>query len=101
MPTLFTQLAEAILNRTDIPTPGPTTEAGIITNILNAAYFWAGVVAIALFIYGAFMYVISDGDAARVKTAKNTLLYAVIGLIIVLLAFSITAIVISGVNQGA
>lgn len=94
------QLAEAILNRNDIPVKLPTTPDGILSNILSTVYFWAGIIAVGLIVYGGFMYVISNGDPGRVKKAKDTLLYAVIGLIVVLVAFVITNLVIKGVNGG-
>ncbi len=45
-----------------------------------------GAVAIIMVIYGGFRYIISGGDSGRVGNAKNTLIYAIIGLVIVALA---------------
>lgn len=95
------QFANAILNKKDVPVPGPITEAGILSNVLNAVYFWAGILAVGLIIYGGFIYTISNGDPSKVKKAKDSILYAVIGLVVVLLAFAITSFVVKGVNTGA
>lgn len=45
-----------------------------------------GVVAIIMIIYGGFRYITSGGDSARVGAAKSTLIYAIIGLVIVALS---------------
>lgn len=76
----------------------PTGSSFQLRNILNAVYFWSGAIAVIVVIAGGFFYVTSTGDASRVKRAKDAILYAVIGLVVVLLAFAITNIVMSGVN---
>lgn len=62
----------------------------LITNILNTAYFVAGMIAVVVIIIAGVMYVSSTGDANRVKIAKNTLTYAIVGLIVIMSAFGIT-----------
>jgi uncharacterized membrane protein YjfL (UPF0719 family) len=47
-----------------------------------------------MIIIGGFMYVLSAGDQAKVTKAKDTVLYAVIGLVVTLLAFSIVKFVL-------
>lgn len=69
-----------------------------IKNILNAVYFWAGVIAVIIIIIAGFMYVLSMNNAQQVTRAKNAILSAVIGLVIIFLAFAITNIVIGGVS---
>ncbi|HOR23382.1 hypothetical protein KBB76_02040 [Candidatus Saccharibacteria bacterium] len=48
-----------------------------------------GTVAVILVIYGGFRYVVSGGDANKVTTAKNTILYGVIGLVVIAAAQAI------------
>lgn len=69
-----------------------------LKNILNAIYFWAGVIAVIVIIIAGFLYVTSAGNAQQIARAKNAILSAVIGLVVVLLAFAITGIVIGGVS---
>lgn len=76
---------------------GPKTDAGVVTGILNTVYFWLGIVAVGFIIYGGFIYMISAGDSGKVKKAKDTLLYAVIGVVVVIVAYAITNFVVSGV----
>lgn len=54
--------------------------------IVNFLSILIGIVAIIMIIYAGFRYITSAGDSGRVGNAKNTLIYAVIGLIIVALA---------------
>ena len=67
-----------------------------LTNILNLIYFWAGIVAVIVIVIAGFFYITSRGDAAQMKRSKDATRGAVIGLIVVLLAFVITRFVIGG-----
>lgn len=62
----------------------------IITNALNAAYFIAGVVAVVMIVLAGMSYVTSSGDSGKLTKAKNQILFALAGLIIVVSAFTIT-----------
>lgn len=65
-----------------------------INGILNTVYTVAGTVAVIVIIVSAIFYVISQGEAAKIKRAKDGILYAIVGLVIILLAFVITNFVI-------
>ena len=60
-----------------------------ITNILSAIIGVLGLVCVVVMIIGGINYMTSAGDSGKVKTAKNTILYGLIGLIICALAFAI------------
>lgn len=96
--TILQQLATPILNATDIGYQGATQDNGLVLGILNTVYFWLGAVAVGMIVYGGYMYVISNADPGKVKKAKDVLLYAVIGVVIVLLAFAITNVVVKGLS---
>jgi len=59
--------------------------AGIINGVIGAL----GIVAVIVIIMGGVSYMTSAGDSSKVKKAKDTILYGVIGLIIVMLSFAI------------
>ena len=65
----------------------------LLSNALNLVYFVAGVVSVITIIIGGILYTVASGDSGRLTKAKNTIVYAVVGLIIVLLAFTITGFV--------
>lgn len=71
----------------------------IVQNILNAIIGITGIIAVIFIIIGGVQYMTSTGDAPKVQKAKNTILYAVIGLIIVILAFVIVNWVINMVGK--
>ena len=73
---------------------GSTVEEGI-TGVVNVLLFLLGVVAVIAIIVGGIMYAVSSGDAGRAKAAKDTIMYAVIGLIVAILAYAIVNFVIS------
>jgi hypothetical protein len=58
----------------------------IATKIINVFSIIVGIVAVIMIIYGGFRYITSGGDSGRVGNAKNTLIYAIVGLIIVALS---------------
>ncbi len=58
-----------------------------------------GVIAVIMIIYGGFRYITSGGDSGRVGSAKNSLIYAIVGLIIVAIAQLIVHFVLSQTNS--
>ncbi len=68
---------------------------GVFKQITNTILYVVGIVAVIMLIIGGVKYVISGGDSKKVTDAKNTVLYAIIGLIICLLSFAIVNFVVS------
>lgn len=71
----------------------------IVTQVVNIFSVIVGVVSVIMIIYGGFRYVTSGGDSGNVSTAKNTIIYAIIGLVIVALAQFIVQFVLDKVSQ--
>lgn len=67
---------------------------GLAKPIINTLLVIAGIVAVIVIIVGGISYTVSAGDPAKVKKAKDTVLYAVIGLVVAILAFSIVNFVV-------
>ena len=74
--------------------PKTALDNATLTNVLNSAFALAGAVAVIFIIVGALQYAGSQGDSQKVAGAKNTILYAVIGLIVVGLSMFIVNFVI-------
>lgn len=70
-------------------------DTGVFRQITNTILYIVGIIAVIMLIVGGIRYVISGGDSKKVTDAKNTVLYAIIGLIISFLAFAIVNFVIS------
>ncbi len=58
---------------------------GRVTNIL---LFLVGAISVIMLIIGGIRYVISGGDQAQVTAAKNTILYAIVGIVVAFLAYA-------------
>ena len=54
-----------------------------------------GVIAVFMIIFGGIQYTISSGDSGKVKKAKDTILYGLVGLVIALLAAAIVNFVLN------
>ena len=67
----------------------------LFKTITNVLLFLIGAVSVIMLIVGGLRYVLSNGDSTAVTNAKNTILYAVIGIIVALLAYAIVNFVIS------
>lgn len=65
---------------------GNTTINNIIKQVVNIFSLVVGIVAVIMIIVGGLKYITSGGDSSSVSSAKNTILYAIIGLVIVALA---------------
>jgi hypothetical protein len=59
---------------------------GIIPKIINVVLVAAGVAGVIAILIGGFEYAMSNGDSSKINTAKSTILYAVIGLIVAITA---------------
>jgi cytochrome bd-type quinol oxidase subunit 2 len=65
------------------------TAPDLINVIINTLSFIIGAAAVIMIMYGGILYATSTGDSGRVKRAKDTIMYSVIGLVISILAFAI------------
>ena len=65
----------------------------MVVNLIQWVIGIAGTVSVVFVVYGGISYTTSSGDAAKLQKAKNTIIYALIGLAIVALAETITAFV--------
>ncbi|PIR80252.1 MAG: hypothetical protein COU25_01070 [Candidatus Levybacteria bacterium CG10_big_fil_rev_8_21_14_0_10_35_13] len=61
----------------------------LVTNLINWALVFAGVVAFFLLIFSGYKFISSGGDPKNVEGAKKTATYAIAGLILILLSFFI------------
>lgn len=85
---LIWRLAETLCSSPDacgLPNVGFTS--GTLANILGLVYKILAALSVLFLMFGAFKYVTSGGDSSGIKNAKETVIYAVFGLIVSLLAF--------------
>ena len=98
MKDILIKLAANTNPGTQKPDPmGNTNLKDNIIGIINAVIAVLGIVAVVVIILGGVQYMTSSGDAGKVKKAKDTILYGIIGLVICVLAFAIVNFVISNI----
>lgn len=72
----------------------------IIANVVQILLYIVGVISVIMLIFGGIRYATSAGNATSVTAAKNTIMYALIGLVVAVLAYAIVHFVIIGVTTG-
>jgi len=76
-------------------------DGGIFQLVVNVLLFIIGAISVIMLIFGGIRYTISAGDSSAVTAAKNTILYAIIGLIIAFLAFALVNWVLAALSGNA
>lgn len=76
-------------------------DGGFVSNITNILLFIVGALSVIMLIVGGFRYVVSGGNASAVTAAKNTILYAIVGLIVAFLAYAVVNFVLSAITPGS
>lgn len=90
-----------------IPTVTPVTPTGnlSVASVLSTIIYWilglSGGIAVLFLILGGLQYITSSGNKDRAEAAKQTILYAVIGLIVIALSFVIVAFVSQNIAKVA
>lgn len=70
----------------------------VIGGVLTSVYYLLGIAAVIAIIVGGIMYATSAGDPNQITRAKNIILYSVVGIVVVLMAFTITSFVIGRIG---
>lgn len=86
---------------TDATNNGAGSLQAVAKKVVNIFSIIVGIVAVIFVIYGGFRYITSGGDSGSVGNAKNTLIYALVGLVIVALAQLIVHYVLSTATGAA
>jgi ABC-type Fe3+ transport system permease subunit len=63
--------------------------------IVNILLYILGAIAVVMIVIGGIRYTTSNGDSSAITSAKNTILYSVIGLVVAILAYSIVNFVLT------
>lgn len=85
----------ACAKNTDDPITGT---GGIIIKVANILAWFGGAIAVIMIVFAGFTYVTSAGEASKVKRAKDIILYAAVGLIVIVVARMIVIFVINKVG---
>ena len=91
LPAFFDD-AQDIATQNELSTKEPST---FITEGLATFLGFVGLIALAVIIWGGFLYITAAGDEQKAAKAKQLLIYAVIGLVLIMLAAVVVNLVIS------
>lgn len=69
-------------------------DTGVFKIITNVLLFVIGAISVIMLIIGGIRYVVSGGDSTAVQNAKNTILYAIVGVVVAILAYAAVNFVI-------
>lgn len=72
---------------------------GVFSIVANTLIFLVGAVAVIFLIIGGLRYVVSNGDPKNVEGAKNTILYAIVGIVVAVISFALVQFVINALNK--
>ena len=84
-----------------VPTNFANGDGSFISKLINILLSAIGVVSVVMLIFGGFRYVISGGQKEAVTAAKNTILYAIVGLLVAIFAYAIIHFILQFVLEGS
>ena len=79
----------------------PAHPAQIAATIIQILLGLLGIVFVILMIYGGVLYMTSTGEAKKVEHAKNVIVYAVIGVVIIALAYALTTFIVGAILRAS
>jgi len=88
------RIVASLIDTTGLPRPGGDT----INVVLNIVFGVSASIAVLMIVIGGFRYIVAHGDPNQTASAKNGILYALVGLVVVMAAYSIVAFVVKGVS---
>ena len=73
------------------PIEGGASPGALFTDIINVLLVWGAAIAVLFIIIGGFRYIVSMGNPEGAEKARNTVLYAILGLILIFLSYLVVA----------
>jgi hypothetical protein len=98
-PTLTHAQNAPNLDQLEVPVVAGNNLIAVLTNLVDDALVWLGVVAFVFVAYGGFLYSTAGGDPARAEKGRNTIMYAVIGIFIIFVSYALVRYVIGVTNN--
>ncbi len=68
-----------------------------LRNVVNLLLYVAGIIAVVIIVIAGFRFVTSNGDAAQVSKAKNTIIYALVGLVVAVMSYAIVNFILENI----
>ena len=74
---------------------GSESLTSIVGTVINTMLFIVGILSVIMIIYAGIRFITANGNAQQVSTAKNILIYSIVGLVISIIAYAVVNWVIS------
>ena len=84
----------ALVTRDELPIPKVDLTRNTFANVLQIIFGLAGGIALLVIARSAFRYVISQGEPQKIAKEKDAIIYAVVGLVICIISFSVVSFVL-------
>lgn len=81
-------------------TGGEGSIRALVLRIVDFFLLFLGLIAVIMIIYGGILYITAAGNQEQVDKAKKIIMYAIVGIVIVLVSFALVNTVIRGAGQG-
>ena len=95
MKDMLITFAQGTISPDEIGLKNPATDPNVVlANTLTTIYMWAGIIAVLVIIIAGIFYATSAGNATQTNRAREAILYAVVGLVFIMMAFVITQFVL-------
>src|SRR4051812_36819044 len=78
--------------------PTPAANSDTLSKGFNIVFAIVASMAVLMIVIGGFRYIAAHGDPNSTTQARNTILYAVVGLVVTMVAFSIVTFVVKGIG---
>lgn len=76
-----------------------TTLKDLIINIIRIMLMFAGIIAVVFVIIGGYMYITSGGNAEQAEKGKNTVVNAIVGIVMIILSYVIINVIVNLVSR--
>ncbi|MBT6069175.1 hypothetical protein HOG48_05460 [Candidatus Peregrinibacteria bacterium] len=106
MPDVFAADPGGLITDLDNPsriagsTQGEDSIRTLLLTFLDFFLGFLGLLAVLMVIYGGFLYLTAAGDESKTENGKKVILYSVVGIVVILLAFALVNTVLSGIGFG-
>jgi heme/copper-type cytochrome/quinol oxidase subunit 2 len=79
---------------------GATSVQDLIVRIIQLMLLFAGIIAVVFIIYGGYLYITSAGNEESAEKGKNTMVNAIIGIVIIVLSYVIVNVIVNLAGNG-
>lgn len=91
----ITLLGQVTVKPDELNIPTTSLSPGHVHTILQIVFALAGAIALIIIVLSGLRFILSSGDPQKTAQARNTIIYALVGLVICILSFSIVTFVVN------